>query len=172
MGERGTGKILHVGASRLKHGKRGRTIPRSFQHPWRRWLPAQDDPVHHNWNVTRALRSESLHFVQNLHIVPTNDRRLPSNLQSERTGEAMKKITTAEARKRMSELLNRAAYGKERFVLTRHGKELVAIVPLEDVTLLDRLKTLLERRDFESAMAEIDKTGTLAWDDVRRDLDL
>jgi prevent-host-death family protein len=84
----------------------------------------------------------------------------------------MKQITTAEARKRMSELLNRAAYGKERFVLTRHGKELVAIVPLEDVTLLDRLKTLLERRDFESAMAEIDKTGTLAWDDVRRDLDL
>ena len=84
----------------------------------------------------------------------------------------MKKITTAEARKRMSELTNRAAYGKERFVLTRHGKELVAIVPLEDVTLLDRLKTLLERKDFESAMAEIDKTGTLAWDDVRRDLDL
>ena len=84
----------------------------------------------------------------------------------------MKQITTAEARKRLSELLNRAAYGKERFVLTRHGKELVAIVPLEDVTLLDRLKTLLERRDFESAMAEIDEAGTVAWDDVRRDLDL
>ncbi len=84
----------------------------------------------------------------------------------------MKQITTAEARKRMSELLNRAAYGKERFVVTRHGKELVAIVPLEDVTLLDRLKTLLERRDFESAMAEIDEAGTVAWDDVRRDLDL
>ncbi len=84
----------------------------------------------------------------------------------------MKKITTADARKRMSELLNRAAYGKERFILTRHGKELVAIVPLEDVTLLDRLKTLLERRDFESALAEIDETGTVAWDDVRRDLDL
>ena len=84
----------------------------------------------------------------------------------------MKQITTAEARKRMSELLNRAAYGKERFVLTRHGKELVAIVPLEDVTLLDRLKELLERRDFEAAMAEIDEAGTVAWDDVRRDLDL
>jgi len=84
----------------------------------------------------------------------------------------MKKITTAEARKHMSELLNRAAYGKERFVVTRHGKELVAIVPLEDVTLLDRLKELLQRRDFEAAMAEIDEAGTVAWDDVRRDLDL
>ena len=84
----------------------------------------------------------------------------------------MKQVTTAEARKRMSELLNRAAYGKERFILTRHGKELVAIVPLEDVTLLDRLKTLLARRDFESAMAEIDEAGTVAWGDVRRDLDL
>lgn len=84
----------------------------------------------------------------------------------------MKKITTAEVRKHMSELLNRAAYGKERFVVTRHGKELVAIVPLEDVTLLDRLKELLQRRDFEAAMAEIDRAGTVAWDDVRRDLDL
>ena len=50
----------------------------------------------------------------------------------------MKQITTAEARRHMAELLNRAAYGKERFVVTRHGRELVAIVPLEEVTLLDR----------------------------------
>ncbi|HIE62804.1 MAG TPA: type II toxin-antitoxin system Phd/YefM family antitoxin, partial [Microbacterium sp.] len=33
----------------------------------------------------------------------------------------MKEVTAAEARKNMAELLNRAAYGKERFVVTRHG---------------------------------------------------
>jgi prevent-host-death family protein len=84
----------------------------------------------------------------------------------------MKNITTAEARKNMSELLNRAAYGGERFVVTRHGKELVAIVPLEDATLLDRLKTLLEARDFEAALKEIAEAGTVPWDEVRRDLGL
>jgi len=88
------------------------------------------------------------------------------------SGEEMKQITTAEARKHMAELLNRAAYGKERFVVTRHGKELVAIVPLEEVTLLDRLRALLSKKDFEAAVAEMDDIGTRSWTDVRRDLDV
>jgi prevent-host-death family protein len=84
----------------------------------------------------------------------------------------MRQITTAEARKHLAELLNRAAYGKERFVVTRHGKELVAIVPLEEVTLLDRLRSLLSRKDFEAALAEMRDSGTRDWDDVRKELDL
>jgi len=84
----------------------------------------------------------------------------------------MKRITTAEARKQMAELLNRAAYGGERFVVTRHGKELVAIVPLQDVTLLDKLRALLARKDFEAAVAEMEQSGTRPWDEVRRDLEM
>jgi prevent-host-death family protein len=84
----------------------------------------------------------------------------------------MEEITSAEARKNMAELLNRAAYAKERFVVTRHGKELVAIVPLEDVTLLDRLRTLLARKDFEAALEELENADTKSWDEVRRELDL
>lgn len=84
----------------------------------------------------------------------------------------MEEVTTAEARKRMAELLNRTAYGKERFVVTRHGKELVAIVPLEEVTLLDRLRALITRKDFEAALAEVEDAGTKSWDEVRRELDL
>jgi len=84
----------------------------------------------------------------------------------------MKRVTTAEARKNMAELLNRAAYGKDRFVVTRHGKGLVAIVPLEDVTLLDRLRALLSKKDLEAALAAMNESGTSAWDEVRKDLDL
>ena len=84
----------------------------------------------------------------------------------------MERITTAEARKQMAELLNRAAYGKERFVVTRHGNELVAIVPLEEVTLLDRLRGLLARKEFDAALEEMTEAGTRSWDDVRRDLDV
>ncbi len=84
----------------------------------------------------------------------------------------MKQITTAEARKHLAELLNRAAYAKERFVVTRHGKELVAIVPLEEVTLLDRLRALLAAKDFEAAIQEMEDSGTRNWDEVRRELDL
>lgn len=84
----------------------------------------------------------------------------------------MKHVTTAEVRKNMAELVNRAAYGGERFVVTRHGKELVGIVPLEDVGLLDRLRGLVAKREFASALREIAEEGTVPWDEVRRELDL
>jgi prevent-host-death family protein len=84
----------------------------------------------------------------------------------------MKHVTTAETRKNMSELINRAAYGGERFVVTRHGKELVAIVPLEDATLVDRLRGLIAGRDYEGALREMAEAGTVPWAEVRRELDL
>jgi len=87
-------------------------------------------------------------------------------------GDAKKKVTTAEARKNLAELLNRAAYGGERFVVTRHGKGLVAIVPLEDLNFLDRLRTLVEARDFEAALREVSEAGTVPWEEVRRELGL
>jgi prevent-host-death family protein len=84
----------------------------------------------------------------------------------------MKHVTTVEARENMSELVSRAAYGGERFVVTRHGKELVAIVPVGELTLLDRLRVLLEQRDYEAALREMAEAGTVPWDEVRRDLGL
>ncbi len=40
-------------------------------------------------------------------------------------------FTTVEARKQISEVINRAAYGKEGVILTRRGKPVVAVVPIE-----------------------------------------
>ncbi|MEZ4417186.1 MAG: type II toxin-antitoxin system Phd/YefM family antitoxin [Gemmatimonadota bacterium] len=81
-------------------------------------------------------------------------------------------ITAAEARKNIAELVSRAAYGGERFVVTRHGKELAAIVPLRDASLLERLRELLEKRDFEAALREIEAGDTVPWDEAKRELDL
>lgn len=84
----------------------------------------------------------------------------------------MNEVSTAEARGNLAEVVNRTAYGGERFVVTRHGKALVAIVPVEDATLLDRLRTFVEARDFEGALREVARAGTVPWDEVRRELDL
>lgn len=40
-------------------------------------------------------------------------------------------IPVTEARAQFSELVNRVGFGKERIILTRHGKPLVALVPAE-----------------------------------------
>ena len=53
-------------------------------------------------------------------------------------------VSTVSARGRLAEMLNRAAYGKERVVLTRRGKRLAAIVPIEDI---ERLEAIEDRRD-------------------------
>jgi prevent-host-death family protein len=50
------------------------------------------------------------------------------------------------ARGSFAEMLNRAAYGKERVVVTRRGKALAAIVPMEDMLALDALE---DKRDAQ-----------------------
>jgi len=84
----------------------------------------------------------------------------------------MKQVSTGEARRNLAELLNRSAYGGERFVVTRHGKELVAIVPVEEASLLERVRGFLEERDVEAALREIARSGTVPWEEVERALDL
>jgi prevent-host-death family protein len=84
----------------------------------------------------------------------------------------MENITTAEARKHLAELLNRAAYGKERFVVTRHGKELVAIVPVEDLDLLRRVRQFVSRKEVEEALRDLETGGTVPWEALKSDLGL
>ena len=47
-------------------------------------------------------------------------------------------LTTAAARRKFSELVNRVWYTKQRVALTRYGQALVAVVPIEDLALLEK----------------------------------
>jgi prevent-host-death family protein len=69
-------------------------------------------------------------------------------------------LSTTAARDRFSEIVDRAASGKERVVLTRRGKPVVAVVPIEDLELL---VTLEDERDSEMIHASIS-----AWEAAGR----
>ncbi|MGD8278400.1 MAG: type II toxin-antitoxin system Phd/YefM family antitoxin [Gemmatimonadota bacterium] len=84
----------------------------------------------------------------------------------------MDSVTTAEARKQLAELVNRVAYGKERVVLTRHGREVAAVVPLEDLRLLERLRVRMTRRQVRRALKEVQDRGSVPWEALREALDL
>lgn len=45
----------------------------------------------------------------------------------------MRRMSTGDARERFSEIVNEAAYADKRTVITRHGKEVAAIVPIGDL---------------------------------------
>ncbi len=81
----------------------------------------------------------------------------------------MSRISTAEARDRLSDIINRAAYGKERVVLTRRGRELAAVVPIEDIRLLEELE---DHIDLEAARKALEEEGTIPWEQIKRELGL
>ena len=82
----------------------------------------------------------------------------------------MDTIATGKARENFSDLVNRSAYGKERIVLTRRGKSVAAVVPIEDLELLEEIE---DRLDIEAARKALADPGeNLALDDVKRLLGL
>jgi prevent-host-death family protein len=81
-------------------------------------------------------------------------------------------VTVADARSDLADLLNRVAYGKERLVITRHGRELAAIVPVEDLQLANRLRRLVARKDVARVLAALDAGKTSSWEQLRQELGL
>ena len=51
----------------------------------------------------------------------------------------MTTLDATQARIEFTETISRAGYGKEWIRITRHGKPLAAVVPIEDLELLERL---------------------------------
>jgi prevent-host-death family protein len=51
----------------------------------------------------------------------------------------VKRIKTDDARREFGTVINRVAFGGERIVLERRGKPLAAMIPMEELRLLERL---------------------------------
>lgn len=84
----------------------------------------------------------------------------------------MAQVNTVDARAQFSEIINRAAFGKERIILTRRGKEIVAVVPIEDVKLLEALEDRIDLEEARTALLEAKKKGTVSWQKIKKDLRL
>ena len=84
----------------------------------------------------------------------------------------MTTLSTVKARENFSDLVNRSAYGKERVVLTRRGKGVAAVVPIEDLNLLEAIEDRLDLEDIEKALADPQNKRAIPWDKVKKDLGL
>ena len=67
----------------------------------------------------------------------------------------MAKIAVIDARKDLADVLNRAAYGKERVVLTRRGKDVAAIVPMDDLNILEAIEDHMDVTESEKILARV-----------------
>jgi len=72
----------------------------------------------------------------------------------------------------ISDLIDTVVGEKNRLIIIREGKELAAVVPLEDLEILEELDDLLERDDIEAARKEARETGTVPLEEVKGRLGL
>ncbi len=80
----------------------------------------------------------------------------------------MTRVTTAEARKKLAEIVNRVAYGKEPVVLTRRGEEIAALISMEELELLQLIEDRMDIEDAKKALAEPGKniSAEKAWKEL------
>jgi prevent-host-death family protein len=81
-------------------------------------------------------------------------------------------LNSTDARENMAEILNRVAYAKDRVRITRRGKEVAAVVPIEDLELIERLEDEIDIREAKRALADVQKHGTIPWGKVKKELGL
>ncbi|MEX2236688.1 MAG: type II toxin-antitoxin system prevent-host-death family antitoxin [Dehalococcoidia bacterium] len=84
-------------------------------------------------------------------------------------------VTVAKAQQEFNDLLERAVKDKERVVLTRNGKRLAALVPIEDLDLIEEIEAIEDRIDIEEAAkarADYEKHGGIPWETLKKELNL
>jgi prevent-host-death family protein len=102
--------------------------------------------------------SNSIVDVPNVHIVTMEAK--------------MGNITAANARGNLADVINTVAYAKERIVLTRRGKRVAAVIPIEDLDVLERIEDEIDLSAARTALADTKKHGTIPWEKIKKELGL
>lgn len=81
-------------------------------------------------------------------------------------------ISIADARSQLADILNQTVYRKTRTILTRNGREIAGVVPVEDLKLLEDIENFVDLEEARAALAETKKKGSVSWDKVKKSLGL
>ena len=81
----------------------------------------------------------------------------------------MVNLSASQVRDEFAETLNRVAYGGERIVLRRRGKDVAAIVSVQDLELLRQIEDRLDNQAAGKARRE---RGRIPWKQLKHDLGL
>jgi prevent-host-death family protein len=87
----------------------------------------------------------------------------------------MTRVSVAEARSALAQILNRAAYSHERTVITRHDEDVAAVISIDELQLLDALIERYEDdtdvADARSALLEA-REEAVGWDELKSEIGL
>lgn len=78
-------------------------------------------------------------------------------------------INTADAKEQFTELVNRVVHSNERIVLTRRGNEVAAIIPIEDLKLLEQTQSKSDLEEAAEALKEAREKGSISFEELKAD---
>ena len=81
-------------------------------------------------------------------------------------------MAVSDARESFAELVNRAAYGHERVLVSRRGRPIAAIVSIEDVEFIERVEDELDRQSALDALTDPENAETIPFARIKADLGL
>lgn len=76
-------------------------------------------------------------------------------------------MNTLDAKEQFADLINRVAHNKERIILTRRGKEIAALISLEDLNLLQASQDKHDLQDSTEALKEARHAGTITLEELK-----
>lgn len=77
----------------------------------------------------------------------------------------MTRVPASKAREQFADILNDVAFRGERVVLHRHGKDVAAVISVEDLALLEALE---DRYDLEAAQEALQEPGaSTPWEQLK-----
>lgn len=78
----------------------------------------------------------------------------------------------SEARESFSNTVNRVAFGGERVVLTRHGRRVAAVVPIEDLELIEAIEDASDLDEARAVLADPANRERIGWEELKARLGL
>ena len=86
----------------------------------------------------------------------------------------MTRLPSGKVRQDFSETVNRVAYGRERIILHRRGRDVAALIPVEDLALLEAAEDRLDVEEAEKILAEAKARGEkpVPWEKAKKKLRL
>lgn len=84
----------------------------------------------------------------------------------------MERYSAKDAREKFADVIGKAAYGTERIVITRNGKDTAAVVPISDLELLAEIERFLDTDNALQAITEAEAKGNISLKRLKDELGL
>jgi prevent-host-death family protein len=93
--------------------------------------------------------------------------------KTSKTSESAAHLAAGKVRQDFAETVNRVAYGGERIILHRRGRNLAALIPVEDLALLEELEDQRDAQEARQALADSKAKGEtpIPWAQAKKKMD-